>query len=172
MHDAKITLIIKNYPVHLYLLVSHITNHSADGLALGASFSSGKGLALATTISVFFHEVPHEIGDFSILIESGFSKYQAIVAQFYTAVAAIFGTLVGLCAQRNETFEKSLLAFTCGGFLYVATVGIIPMMSIERAEKDELFKAARCTQLALEAIGFCLGVSMMVAVAFFEELFE
>jgi zinc transporter 7 len=42
-----------------------------DGLAIGATFAAGGGLALATTISVFFHEIPHEIGDFSVLIRSG-----------------------------------------------------------------------------------------------------
>lgn len=43
-----------------------------DGVAIGASFASGKGLGFATTVSVFLHEIPHEIGDFAILVQSGF----------------------------------------------------------------------------------------------------
>lgn len=42
-----------------------------DGIAIGASFASGHGLAYATFLSVIFHEIPHEIGDFTILIQSG-----------------------------------------------------------------------------------------------------
>lgn len=43
-----------------------------DGVAIGAAFASGRGLASATMLSVLFHEIPHEIGDFTILMESGF----------------------------------------------------------------------------------------------------
>ena len=42
-----------------------------DGLAIGTTFAAGGGVALATSISVFFHEIPHEIGDFTVLIRSG-----------------------------------------------------------------------------------------------------
>jgi zinc transporter ZupT len=42
-----------------------------DGVAMGACYAGGKGLALAATLSIFAHEVPHEIGDFTILIQGG-----------------------------------------------------------------------------------------------------
>ena len=71
-------------------------------------------MALATAVSVFFHEIPHEIGDFSVLIKSGLSKVEAIQMQFYTAIAAFVGTAVGLFAQRNKTIEAYMLAATAG----------------------------------------------------------
>jgi zinc transporter 7 len=53
-------------------LSADFMHNFTDGLAMGASHSSGDGhLALAATLSIFFHEVPHEIGDFTILVESG-----------------------------------------------------------------------------------------------------
>ena len=72
-------------------IAADLMHNFTDGLAIGASFASGKSLALATTVSVFFHEIPHEIGDVSILIQSGFSKQDAIWAQFATAIAAFIG---------------------------------------------------------------------------------
>ena len=53
---------------------------------------------MATFISVIFHEIPHEIGDFTILVQNGLSKQEAIKAQFLTAIAAFGGTAVGLLA--------------------------------------------------------------------------
>jgi zinc transporter 7 len=55
---------------YLNLLADSMHNLT-DGIAIGAAFASGKGLAVATFISVILHEVPHEIGDFSILVQSG-----------------------------------------------------------------------------------------------------
>ena len=76
----------------LNLLADSMHNFT-DGIALGASFSStaSKGLGTAALLSVLFHEIPHELSDFTILVESGLSKWQAIQAQFLTALAAFIG---------------------------------------------------------------------------------
>lgn len=130
-----------------------------DGVAIGATFASGGSIALATSISVFFHEIPHEIGDLSILIKSGMSKSEAIKTQFVTAGTALIGTAVGLFAQRNETIERHILAATAGGFVYISTVSILP--SITAAHSD--FR-----QVVLEAVCFLVGISFMIAVAYLE----
>eukprot|EP01041_Mallomonas_annulata_P009204 gene9204-19084_t len=140
-------------------LVADLMHNFTDGLAIGTSFASGKSLALATGLSVFFHEIPHEVGDVSILIQSGFTKKQAIFAQFGTAIAAFLGTVVGLLSQRHEALEQWLLALTCGGFVYIATVGVMPV--IMQGHSSWL-------QIALETVSFCLGVAIMVGVAVLE----
>lgn len=62
----------KNLQVAGWLNIAADCMHNfTDGLAIGATFAAGGGVALATSISVFFHEIPHEIGDFSVLIRSG-----------------------------------------------------------------------------------------------------
>lgn len=48
-----------------------VMHNFTDGIAIGASFASGKGLGIAAFLSIFFHEVPHEIGDFAMLISGG-----------------------------------------------------------------------------------------------------
>jgi len=143
----------------LNLLADSMHNFT-DGIALGASFASGSGLALPTFLSVILHEIPHEIGDFTILMQSGFSKFEAIRAQFLTAIAAMVGTAVGLYAQRNKSAEDLLLAFTSGGFLYIATVAMLPSIVTD--------KSSPLAQTVLEISGFSLGVGMMLLVALFE----
>ncbi|EPB71248.1 hypothetical protein ANCCEY_09669 [Ancylostoma ceylanicum] len=55
-------------------LVADFAHNFTDGLAIGASFIAGTTIGVVTMITVLVHEVPHEIGDFAILIQSGYSK--------------------------------------------------------------------------------------------------
>lgn len=128
-------------------LIADFTHNITDGLALSSSFYASPTLGATTTVAVFFHEIPHEVGDFALLIQSGFSKRQAMGAQFITALGAFLGTCLGIAAQElgkhgaSENgnaahskglvgtglgWEDMLLPFTAGTFLYVGTVAVIP----------------------------------------------
>jgi len=145
-------------------LVADSMHNFTDGIAIGASFSSGAGLAKVKVLSVLLHEVPHEIGDFTILVHSGLSKWQAIQAQFVTAIAAFAGTLVGLAfSNMNKTAQDVLLCTTTGGFLYVSTAIVASISSSSSSGKHTV------TSLAFECLGFALGAAIMVAVAFLED---
>jgi len=131
-------------------LLADFTHNITDGLALSSSFYASPTLGATTTVAVFFHEIPHEVGDFALLIQSGFSKQMAMGAQFVTALGAFLGTVLGILVQelgssgivgeggvRGEVGGKGLvgtglgwgdllLPFTAGTFLYVGTVAVIP----------------------------------------------
>lgn len=69
--------IYKDLRVSGYLnLAADLAHNFTDGLAIGASFRGGRGLGILTTMTVLLHEVPHEVGDFAILVQSGCSKKQ------------------------------------------------------------------------------------------------
>ena len=55
-------------------LAADFAHNFTDGLAIGASFLAGESVGIITTITILLHEVPHEIGDFAILVQSGCSK--------------------------------------------------------------------------------------------------
>lgn len=112
---------------------------------MAASFYASPTIGATTTLAVFFHEIPHEVGDFALLVQSGFTKKQAMGAQFVTAVGALLGTLIGIAVQEfggaadgatmgmreglwgtSLTWGDMLLPFTAGTFLYVGTVAVIP----------------------------------------------
>jgi zinc transporter 7 len=125
-------------------LIADFTHNITDGLALSSSFYASPTIGATTTVAVFFHEIPHEVGDFALLIQSGFSKRAAMGAQFVTAVGAFLGTCIGIAVQEfggSSTSEgvkgpglmgtslqwgDMLLPFTAGTFLYVGTVAVIP----------------------------------------------
>ncbi len=71
-----------------------------------------------TTVAVFFHEIPHEVGDFALLVQSGFSKRAAMGAQFVTALGALLGTLVGIAVQEYGGRSSSSGAVSMMGGLF------------------------------------------------------
>jgi len=136
-----------------------------DGLAIGASFAAGESVGVITTLTILLHEVPHEIGDYAILIQSGVPPMKAIMLQLLTAVGALTGCVVSLLAQGGGdgglqgSSSAFILPFTAGGFIYIATVSVIP---------DILEGASTLKQSFMEIVALLSGVAMMVIIAQYE----
>ncbi|XP_045860506.1 zinc transporter SLC39A7 [Meles meles] len=147
-------------------LAADLAHNFTDGLAIGASFRGGWGLGILTTMTVLLHEVPHEVGDFAILVQSGCSKKQAMRLQLLTAIGALAGTACALLTEGGAVGSEIaggagpgwILPFTAGGFIYVATVSVLP----------ELLREASPLQSLLEVLGLLGGVAMMVLIAHLE----
>lgn len=160
-------------------LIADFTHNITDGLAMSSSFYASPTIGATTTVAVFFHEIPHEVGDFALLVQSGFSKRKAMGAQFVTAIGAFLGTCIGIVVQEfgghaasttaagtagsdsspvqgllgtSLNWGDMLLPFTAGTFLYVGTVSVIPELLETGPNKGvELRKAA--TQFLAVAAG-------------------
>uniref|UniRef100_UPI00398F3A96 zinc transporter Slc39a7 isoform X2 n=1 Tax=Pristiophorus japonicus TaxID=55135 RepID=UPI00398F3A96 len=140
-------------------LAADFTHNFTDGLAIGASFLVSTNVGVVTTITILLHEVPHEIGDFAILVQSGCSKHKAMMLQLITAVGALAGTACSLMAEGiGEAATAWILPFTAGGFIYIATVSVIP----------ELLDDSKPLQSLLEIASLLVGVYMMVLIAEYE----
>ncbi|CAI4210652.1 unnamed protein product [Parascedosporium putredinis] len=108
-------------------LIADFTHNITDGLAMAASFYASPTVGASTTLAVFLHEIPHEVGDFALLVQSGFSKRAAMGAQFVTAIGAFsapssasaFRTVIPELLETgpNKTLE---LKKTLGQFTAVA----------------------------------------------------
>lgn len=125
---------------------------------MSSSFYASPTIGATTTVAVFFHEIPHEVGDFALLIQSGFSKKAAMGAQFVTALGALLGTCIGIAIQELGGNSSStdiegpglfgtslrwgdmLLPFTAGTFLYVGTVAVIPELLETGPDKGKELK--------------------------------
>lgn len=83
-------------------LVADAAHNFTDGLAMAASFYLSHAAGLSTFVAVFFHEIPHELGDFAILVQSGFSRTSALASQFFTALGAFAGTLAGILIEESS----------------------------------------------------------------------
>ncbi|KAJ5916095.1 hypothetical protein N7504_000110 [Penicillium tannophilum] len=160
-------------------LIADFTHNITDGLALSSSFYASPTLGATTTVAVFFHEIPHEVGDFALLIQSGFSKRKAMGAQFVTAIGAFLGTCIGIAVQEfggngavledapasgiwgtSLTWGDMLLPFTAGTFLYVGTVAVIP--ELLETGKD---KGAEVRKTITQFLAIALGAGIMLAIS-------
>jgi solute carrier family 39 (zinc transporter), member 7 len=171
-HDDKKGEINPSAKLGGYLnLIADFTHNITDGLALSSSFYASPTIGATTTVAVFFHEIPHEVGDFALLIQSGFSKRKAMGAQFVTAIGAFLGTFIGIAVQEFGGATESassaqaasgllgtglswgdmLLPFTAGTFLYVGTVAVIPELLETGKDKGAEIKKTLSQFLAIAA---------------------
>lgn len=167
-------------------LIADFTHNITDGLALSSSFYASPTIGATTTVAVFFHEIPHEVGDFALLIQSGFSKRKAMGAQFVTAIGAFLGTFIGIAVQefgdQSSTFDGSdvssrglwgtglrwgdmLLPFTAGTFLYVGTVAVIP--ELLETGKD---KGAEVRKTLAQFAAMAAGAGIMLWYVWFNSM--
>lgn len=157
--DVKKTEEKANMAVAGYLnLAADFTHNFTDGLAIGASYLAGNSVGIVTTITILIHEVPHEIGDFAILIRSGCSRKKAMFLQLTTAVGALAGNVLALLGTSEES-SPWILPFTAGGFIYIATVSVLPEL---------LEGSTKLWQSLKEIFALLLGVFMMILITWIE----
>ncbi|XP_069471803.1 zinc transporter ZIP10 [Ambystoma mexicanum] len=141
----------------------------SDGLAIGAAFSAGLTGGISTSVAVFCHELPHELGDFAVLINAGMTVKQAIVYNLLSAMMAYVGMLIGTSVgQYANTVTLWIFAITAGMFLYVALVDMLPEMLHGDVEKEENGFCAM-GQFILQNLGLLLGFGLMLIIALYED---
>lgn len=100
-----------------------------DGILIAGSFLADPVLGIATTIAIVIHEIPQEISDIAVLIHGGYEKKRALLLNFLCAWACIVGAACTLLIAHFMTISlPALLALTAGGFIYVATSDLIPLL--------------------------------------------
>lgn len=142
----------------LSLLADAIHNFT-DGLTIAAAWAQSTSAGISTTIAIFIHEIPHELGDYAVLIRAGYNHTQVLKCQFMTALAAFMGTFLGLALQSSNNSAllaafKSILPFSAGGFIYLALASIVP--EILRS------KEGNCKRSAIMQFSvFTMGILLM-----------
>ena len=98
-----------------------------DGVLIAAAFLADPQLGLVTALAIIAHEIPQEVGDFLVLLHSGFTKVQALTFNLASSAAMVLGGLLGYAAL-NELLGivPYLLGFVAAGMIYVAVADLIP----------------------------------------------
>jgi len=98
-----------------------------DGAVIAAATLTSPQLGLLTAVAVFLHELPQEVGDFSVLIFGGLSRGTAILYNLLSAAAAYLGAFATLMLSAGSTsFTAPLVALTAGAFLFIALGELLP----------------------------------------------
>uniref|UniRef100_A0A8C9W4Z1 Solute carrier family 39 member 10 n=1 Tax=Scleropages formosus TaxID=113540 RepID=A0A8C9W4Z1_SCLFO len=122
---------------------------------------------ISTSVAVFCHELPHELGDFAVLLKAGMSVKQAIAYNLLSALMAYVGMLIGTAVgQYTYNVTSWIFAATAGMFLYVALVDMLPEMLHGDSEDH---KRCQLGHFLLQNLGVLSGFAIMLLIAIFEE---
>lgn len=108
------------------VLVGDGLHNFLDGVLIASAFMVSIPVGISVTLAVVLHEIPQEVGDFAILLHSGFTRAKALWFNFLSALTALVGGLATFFALNAvESMVPYLIAIGGGGFLYIALVDII-----------------------------------------------
>ncbi len=104
-----------------------------DGITVAVTFVVSVPLGIATATSVFVHEIPHEIADFTILLRTGMRRSRVFLVNLVAALVSPLGTVVAyFFASHIHAIQAPLLAFAAGNLLYISMTDLLPHLHHER----------------------------------------
>jgi zinc transporter 13 len=147
----------QSFPGYLNLLMNFLDNFT-HGLSVGGSFLISFRVGVLSTFTILVHEIPHEVGDFAILLRSGFSRWDAARAQLVTASGGIVGALAAVFFSGGSLEERTnwILPLTAGGFIHIGLVTILP----------DLLKETDPIESLKQLCALLFGIVVMAALMF------
>lgn len=111
----------------LMIMIGDTFHNFIDGILIAAAFTADIKLGVVTALAIIAHEIPQEVGDFLILLHSGYSKKQALVFNLVSSVATMVGGLIAYYAlQYVQSWIPIILGLAASSLLYVAVADLIP----------------------------------------------
>lgn len=111
----------------MMILIGDGFHNFVDGILIAAAFMVDVQLGIATTTAVIIHEIPQEIGDFMVLLNSGYGRRQALLWNLVSSLASVVGGIAGyLLLDLAEAAIPHVLALAAASFIYVAMADLIP----------------------------------------------
>jgi len=141
----------KKFPI-FWVIAGDTIHNFIDGVAIAVTYFVSPSLGLITALSTFLHEVPHEIGDFGILLKEGWKKNKIIVVNIFSALTTVLGAFLIYFYNENDVLNGFLMAFSAGIFLYLGASDFLPKIETEKKNKK--------LEVVLPLV---LGVASMIA---------
>jgi zinc and cadmium transporter len=141
----------------LMILIGNSVHNFCDGVVIAASFLADTRLGIATTVAIVAHAVPQQVGDFAVLLHSGFSRTKAFAYNVGVGVATLVGALAGFYALADmQQILPTVLAIAAASLLYVAVADLIP----------SLHRRPEPVETARQVVLIGLGVAVIAAAHF------
>jgi zinc and cadmium transporter len=132
----------------LMIVIGNSVHNFCDGIVIAAAFLTDFALGTATALAIVAHAIPQQVGDFAVLLHSGYARRRAFAYNLATGVATLLGGLAGYAALASmQHVLPTVLAIASASLLYVAVADLIPSLHRHPAP------AATAQQLLLIGIG-------------------
>lgn len=125
----------------LMIMVGDTFHNFVDGILIAAAFMADINLGLVTALAIIAHEIPQEVGDFLILLHSGYSKKQALFFNLASSLATVLGGLLAYFAlQTVQEWVPIILGLAAASMIYVAVADLIPGLHKRTALKETVYQ--------------------------------
>jgi len=139
----------------LLIIVGDTVHNFVDGLLIAAAFLQSTELGIITAVAIIAHEIPQEVGDFLILLHSGYTRARALAMNLLSSLATVVGGVIGYFSlQFIAAWEATLLGIVAASMIYVAVADLIP----------GLHRRPELRDTASQALLIALGISAIAAV--------
>lgn len=117
------------HPIGYMSMMADALENFIDGIAIGAAYLVSPAAGMATTIAVLMHEIPTELGDFGVLVHSGFGRWKALAFNLLSALSSVVGAVLALVIGSSlAEFSTYIAPVAAGAFIYIAATGLIPRL--------------------------------------------
>ena len=124
------------------IIIGDTMHNFIDGIVIAATFMADPRLGVVTSLAVFAHELPQEIGDFGLMLHKGMKRKKIIWVNVLSAAAAFLGAIMTyLLGNILEGYIPIFLSITAGFFIYIATSDIIPEIHYEKRRLHSIFES-------------------------------
>jgi zinc and cadmium transporter len=139
----------------LMIVIGNSVHNFCDGIVIAAAFITDFALGTTTALAIIAHAIPQQVGDFAVLMHSGFTRARAFTYNLTTGAATLVGGLAGYYALASmQHMLPTVLALAAASLLYVAVADLIPSLHRHPAPAQ--------TALQLTLIG--VGVAVIAVV--------
>lgn len=143
----------------MMIMVGDIFHNFVDGVIIAAAFMTDVHLGVVTALAIIAHEIPQEVGDFAILLHSGYSKAKAFQLNLISSFASVAGGVLGyFTLQTMQGWVPSLLALAAASMIYVAVADLIPGLH-KRAQLRDTVQQVVLIVLGVATVGV-MGILM------------
>jgi zinc and cadmium transporter len=137
------------------IVVGDTVHNFVDGVLIAAAFLQGAELGLVTAVAIVAHEIPQEVGDFLVLLHSGYSRAKAFTLNLLSSMGSVVGGVLGYFTLSGfENWQPTLLGIVAASMIYVAVADLIP----------GLHKRPELRATAQQALLIAAGVAVIVLV--------
>jgi zinc and cadmium transporter len=144
----------------LMILIGTAVHNFCDGVVIAAAFLADARLGVAATLAIVAHAVPQQVGDFAVLLHSGFARGRAFAYNVSAGLATLAGALAGYVAlAQMQQALPTVLAVAAASLLYVAVADLIP--SLHR--RPEPLETVKQLALILLGVGVIAGAHVVLA---------